>query len=79
VAVVVAAKLTAQTQEKVVLVAVEPLIAVLKVLQEHGLRVLAAAAVGTTEAAAVAAVAPALLLSVIKTYIERNNNLFLII
>jgi hypothetical protein len=77
--VVVEGKLIRQAQAKVVLVVVAMLTDQHKAVREDGLKVQAEGVVGITAVAAAVVVAPALLLSVIKTYIKRNNNFFLIV
>jgi hypothetical protein len=60
-------------------VVVGMLMVLLKLVREDGLKVQAEAAVGTMDQVVAVVADPALLLSVIKTNIKRNNNFFLIV
>jgi hypothetical protein len=79
VAAAVAVRLMARVVEKAAPAAAVQLTDQHKAIQEHGLLAVVAAVAGTMDQVVVVVVDPALLLSVIKTYIKRNNNFFLIV
>jgi hypothetical protein len=77
--VVVVARLIVQVLVKAAQAVAEMLMVLLKEVQELGPQEVVVVVDGTMAVVVAVAVVPALLLSVIKTYIKRNNNFFLII